>query len=97
MPVVTTAEYVVMVPGLRHGPAFFWPDPDTILPAFHVRIWPDPACLARGFLRSTQWLVKGDVHRAKPNSITSWSSACRTGCAAAIAVRIRPARRGAAG
>jgi hypothetical protein len=40
MPVVTTAEYVVMAPDLRQGPAFFRPDPDTILPLLHVQIWP---------------------------------------------------------
>src|SRR6266567_3530998 len=48
MPVVTTAEYVVMVPRIRQGPALYRPDPDTIVPVFHVRIWPDPACVARG-------------------------------------------------
>ena len=35
MPVVTTAEYVVMGPGLRHGLAFFRPDSDTGFPVFH--------------------------------------------------------------
>jgi hypothetical protein len=32
MPVVTTAEYVVMTPYLQPFPGFFWPDPDTIRP-----------------------------------------------------------------
>ena len=41
MPVVTTAEYVVMVSGLRHGLACFRPDSDTVFPVFQVRIWPD--------------------------------------------------------
>jgi quinol monooxygenase YgiN len=58
MPVVTTAEYVVMLHIYGTGPAFFRLDPDTILAVFHVQIWPDPACLARGSLRSTQWLVE---------------------------------------
>jgi hypothetical protein len=59
MPVVTTAEYVVMLYVYGTGPTFFRPDPDTILPVFQVQIWPDPACLAQGSFGSTQWLVKG--------------------------------------
>src|SRR5271163_31846 len=35
---------------------FFRPDPDTIVSVFQVRIWPDPACLARDPFGSTQWL-----------------------------------------
>ncbi len=30
-----------------------------MLRVFHVQIWPDPACLARGSFRSTQWFMKG--------------------------------------
>ena len=41
MPVVTTAEYVVMLHIYARGPAFFWPDPDTVFLVFQVRIWPD--------------------------------------------------------
>jgi len=59
MPVVTTAEYVVMLHIYGMVRPFFRPDPDTIFPVLQVRIWPDPACLAQGSLRSTQWLVKG--------------------------------------
>src|ERR1035438_8056291 len=58
MPVVTTAEYLVMLHIYGSCPAFFRLDPDTILAVFHVQIWPDPACLARASLRSTQWLVE---------------------------------------
>jgi quinol monooxygenase YgiN len=46
-----------MAPPIRQGPAFFWPDPDTVLLVFHVQIWPDPACLARGSFRSTHYLL----------------------------------------
>jgi len=59
MPVVTTAEYVVMFHVYGKGPSFFRPDPDTVFPVFQVRIWPDPACLAWGSWRGTQWFVKG--------------------------------------
>src|ERR1700730_16731960 len=42
MPVVTTAEYVVMVSHIRQGPPLYWPDPDTIgcSPAAAVRVPP---------------------------------------------------------
>src|SRR6266568_6050624 len=59
MPVVTTAEYVVMVPRIRQGPALYRPDPDTIVPVFHVRIWPDPACAARGSFSAYPMLREG--------------------------------------
>ncbi len=48
MPVVTTAEYMVMVLHIRQDPTLHRPDSDTILRVFPGRIWPDPAALAGG-------------------------------------------------
>ena len=43
MPVVTTAEYVVMLHIYGTGPTLFRSDPDTILPVFLGDSCPDPA------------------------------------------------------
>src|ERR1700722_13036550 len=83
MPVVTTAEYVVMVPDLLYGPALFRPDPDTVLPVFQLRIrghrrgrpgrLPPGACITGRQTSSVP--LEGGRHRRAP---LTWPSAWPT-------------------